>query len=53
MNITTADARLGDLYADIVWVFESWYRAILEDNVFDGTEDKGGVCFLVVQLSGG
>lgn len=52
MNITTADARLGDLHADIVRIFECGYWPVLEDDVFDGTEDERGIRFLVVQLSG-
>lgn len=52
MNITATDARLGDLHADIVRIFECGYWPVLEDDVFDGTEDERGIRFLVVQLSG-
>lgn len=52
MNITTADACLGDLHADIVRIFKSGYRAILKDDISDGTEDKRRIRFLIVQFSG-
>ena len=52
MNIATADARLGDLHPDIVRIFERGYWPIFEDDIFNGTEDEGEVCSLVVkQLS--
>lgn len=48
MNITATDARLGDLHADTVRIFENRYGPILKNDIFDSTEDEGGIRFLVV-----
>lgn len=46
MNITTTDTGLCDVYADVPGIFQSWNRAVFQDDVLDSAKDEGSVCFL-------